>query len=57
MKCTTVLVSQRATTIKNCDLIIVMEHGDIIGMGKHASLIKNCDLYRETYQSQTQRDS
>ena len=57
MKCTTVLVSQRATTIKNSDLIIVMEHGDIVGMGKHASLMKNCALYRETYHSQTQRDN
>lgn len=55
LNCATVLVSQRATTIKNADLIIVMDHGDVVGMGKHSYLVKNCDVYRETYQSQTQK--
>lgn len=56
MKCATVIVSQRATTIKNADLIIVMEHGEIIGMGKHSDLMKKCPLYKETYVSQTKRE-
>ena len=55
MKCATVLISQRVTTIKNCDLIIVLNHGDVVGMGKHRDLLKNCPTYSETYYSQTQR--
>lgn len=56
MKCACVLVSQRATTIKNADLIIVMDHGNVVGMGKHSQLMKTCPLYKETYQSQTQKE-
>lgn len=56
MKCACVLVSQRVSTIKNADLIIVMEHGDVVGMGTHAELIRKCPLYKETYKSQTQRE-
>lgn len=56
MKCACVLVSQRATTIKNADLIIVMDHGNVVGMGKHCQLMKTCPLYKETYQSQTQKE-
>ncbi len=50
---TTVLISQRATSIKNADLIIVLDNGDVVGMGKHAKLIKECDIYREIYESQS----
>ncbi|MFQ6752256.1 MAG: ABC transporter ATP-binding protein [Clostridia bacterium] len=50
---TTVLISQRATSIKNADLIIVLDNGDVVGMGKHNSLMKNCDIYREIYESQS----
>ena len=56
LNCATVLISQRTTTIKNADLIIVLDHGDVVGMGKHKDLIKNCAIYRETYHSQTQRE-
>lgn len=56
MKCACVLVSQRATTIKNADLIIVMDHGNVVGMGKHSQLMKTCPLYKETYKSQTQKE-
>ena len=50
---TTILISQRATSIQNADLIIVLDHGDVVGMGKHASLMKECDIYREIYESQS----
>ena len=50
---TTVLISQRATSIKSCDLIIVLDNGDVVGMGKHNELMKNCDIYREIYESQS----
>ncbi len=53
LETTTVLISQRATSIKNADLIIVLDNGDVIGMGKHAALMKNCEVYREIYESQS----
>ena len=56
LNCATVLISQRTTTIKSADLIIVLDHGEVVGMGKHSTLIKNCPIYRETYISQTQRE-
>lgn len=56
LNCATVIVSQRTTTIKNADLIIVLDHGDVVGMGKHKDLLKTCAIYRETYISQTQRE-
>ena len=56
LNCATILISQRTTTIKNSDLIIVLDHGDVVGMGTHKDLIKNCAIYRETYHSQTQRE-
>ena len=50
---TTILISQRATSIKNADLIIVLDNGDVVGMGKHSELMKHCDIYREIYESQS----
>ena len=50
---TTVLISQRATSIKGCALIIVLDNGDVVGMGKHSELMKNCNIYREIYESQS----
>ncbi len=50
---TTVLISQRATSIMNADLIIVLDNGDVVGMGKHKELLKNCEIYREIYESQS----
>ena len=50
---TTVYISQRATSIKGADLIIVLDNGDVVGMGKHADLMKNCEIYREIYESQS----
>ncbi len=49
---TTFLVSQRASTIRNADQIIVLNEGEIAGIGKHENLLKNCDVYREICQSQ-----
>ncbi len=50
---TTVYISQRATSIKGADLIIVLDNGDVVGMGKHNDLMKNCEIYREIYESQS----
>ncbi len=50
---TVILVSQRANTVRNADLIIVLENGDIVGMGKHKELMENCEVYKEIHDSQS----
>ncbi len=50
---TIIIVSQRANTVKNADKIVVMEEGNVVGIGKHADLLKNCPVYNEIYSSQT----
>ena len=50
---TLILISQRATSISHADLIIVLDNGDVVGMGKHDELMKNCDNYKEIYDSQS----
>ncbi len=50
---TVILVSQRANTVRNANLIIVMENGNIAGMGTHKELMENCSVYQEIYSSQT----
>lgn len=52
LDCALVTISQRATSIKNADLIIVLDNGDVVGMGKHNQLMKDCEIYREIYESQ-----
>ena len=47
-ECTKIIIAQRASTVMNADLIIVMDDGDVVGMGKHGELMEKCDLYRET---------
>ena len=49
---TVFLVSQRAASMLNADKIIVLDDGDVVGMGKHEQLLENCDIYREIYMSQ-----
>ena len=50
---TLVFISQRATSIKTADLIIALDNGDVVGMGKHNELMKNCEIYKEIYESQS----
>lgn len=52
---TKVIVSQRVSTVADCDLILVLDGGKIIAKGKHEDLLKNCAIYKETYQSQVQK--
>ena len=51
-KTTTFIVSQRASTIRHADKIIVLDDGEIAGMGTHDELLKNCTVYQEIYYSQ-----
>ena len=50
--CTTVTVAQRVSSVKDCDLILVLDEGRIIGMGSHDHLMECCDEYREISESQ-----
>lgn len=52
---TKIIVSQRVSTVSDCDLILVLEGGKIIGKGTHDELMKNCKVYQETYLSQVQK--
>ncbi|MGY5239590.1 ABC transporter ATP-binding protein [Clostridium tertium] len=49
---TVIMVSQRASSIKNADKIIVLNNGEIVGIGKHDYLINNCEVYKEICSSQ-----
>ena len=49
---TVFIISQRATSIKNADKIIVLDNGNIVGIGSHNELLKNCKVYKEICLSQ-----
>ena len=49
---TTFIIAHRLSTIKNCDRIIVLDHGNIEGDGSHESLYQNCKIYKDMYDSQ-----
>ena len=49
---TLLMVSQRATSIKDCDVIYVFDQGRIVGKGTHESLLRDCPIYQETYEAQ-----
>lgn len=49
---TTVIVAQRVSSVMNCDLILVLEDGELLAMGSHDELIESCSVYREISDSQ-----
>jgi len=53
---TCLIVAQRIGTIKNADLIIVLEDGEIVGKGKHRDLLKTCEVYKEIALSQLNKE-
>jgi ATP-binding cassette subfamily B protein len=54
---TTFIVTQRASTIKSADQIIVLNDGEIAGIGTHEELLDTCEVYREICQSQEMNTS
>lgn len=50
---TKIIIAQRVSSIEDADLIIVMSEGKIIAKGSHDELIKNCEIYKEIYDTQT----
>ena len=53
---TTVIVSQRVSTVRDADIICVLDHGSVAGLGTHDGLYATCQLYREICQSQLRRE-
>ena len=45
-------MSQRATSIRGCDVIYVLDKGRLVGAGKHEALLEECPIYREIYEAQ-----
>lgn len=53
---TTVIVSQRVSTVRDADVVCVLDHGSVAGLGTHDELYATCRLYREICQSQLRRE-
>ena len=53
---TVIIVSQRVNSVKNADRIVVMDDGEIAGVGTHTELFKTCEIYREICLSQEEGD-
>ena len=47
-----IMISQRTTSLKDADKIIVMDDGEAVGIGKHDELLESCEVYSEIYRSQ-----
>ena len=50
---TEIMVTQRVTSAMHCDIIFVMDQGELVGAGTHETLLRTCSVYREIYASQT----
>ena len=53
---TVLIVTQRISTIMGSDQIVVLDHGEIVGTGKHKELMESCEVYREIAQSQLSKE-
>jgi ATP-binding cassette subfamily B protein len=49
---TCILIAQRITSIMDADKILVLDKGELVGLGKHKDLMEKCQVYREIYKSQ-----
>lgn len=52
---TVFIVSQRASSLMHADQILVLDDGDVVGLGTHEELLKNCETYREIYDTQVEK--
>ena len=50
------IVSQRTSSIRHADKIIVLDDGKVAGIGTHQELLKNCGVYQEIYYSQFEKE-
>ena len=49
---TVIIVSQRTSSLMHADKIVVLDDGKVVGEGRHADLLENCEVYKEIYYSQ-----
>ncbi len=49
---TVIIIAQRTISVSACDQILVLDDGEVLGLGKHDELLKNCQVYKEIYSSQ-----
>ena len=54
---TVFIVAQRASSILHADQILVLDDGQIVGMGTHQELLDSCDIYREIYETQYKKEA
>ena len=54
---TKIIIAQRVASVQECDMIIIMDGGKIMGTGTHEELLKSSDIYREIYEEQTKGGS
>lgn len=54
---TKIIIAQRVASVQDCDMIIIMDGGKIMGSGTHEELLKSNDIYREIYEEQTKGGS
>ena len=52
LQTTTIIVSQRASSVQHADKIVVLDDGKAVGIGTHEELLDSCEVYREIYRSQ-----
>ena len=53
---TVVIVSQRTSSIRHADQIIVLDNGHMVGLGTHEELLRTCEVYREIHESQYKKE-
>jgi ATP-binding cassette subfamily B multidrug efflux pump len=53
---TVFIVSQRTSSIQHADIILVLDDGQMVGIGKHEELLEKCEVYREIYDSQFKKE-
>ncbi|NOU96780.1 ATP-binding cassette domain-containing protein [Paenibacillus sp. LMG 31456] len=53
---TCLIIAQRITSVMDADKIIVLDHGQMVGIGKHDELIRDCAVYQEIFQSQVGKE-